>query len=698
MRIFLLLSILSYALWRTHEPLSGLLIRDFLKPLTLSAEVVSLVQRHQCYQSFTLRPLDQKYYIQAHWFACQALEIQVGDILKLGVILKPWHAMHNPGSAESVVRAQAANIVAHATIKSVEKIGVAHGLSLNIQRLREHLAVITQQHLAPFTTNPNVSAVLNSLTLGMRDALSWETVQDFTLSGTRHLLAISGAHVAIVATLAYGIFFNVLRLLIPLRPTLNAHTLALGMAALWIAFYVSISGEQLPTLRALCMAGLGCGAIFLQRYSSFLYRTVMAASVILFLEPAALYSPSFYLSFCAVWLIGYHLAWRISCGSKVKNYLQFNFLLLLGLCPISLYFFSQYSALSLLFNIISIPWIMLVILPCTIFAQWWTYFSLPCAFLWHSLAWMTHYFLTTLHFFAHITQVVPGAWITGHLSVTAALVLFPLILLFFLPRGAPGRPLVMLALGALFLGHPAPSPEHAEIIVMNVGQGLAVLIKTQHHLLVYDTGPKFFGGGDVAQTVLLPYFYYRGWKKIDLLMVSHGDADHAGGVDTLRKYFTITRIVTSAIHKIPQSILCQRGQHWRWDAIEFSVIYPDAAHQGKNNNSSCVLKISAGTQHVLLTGDIEKSAEYYLAQFFPEDVVANVLSVPHHGSKTSSSERFLGAVHPQYAIFSYGFLNRFHFPHPDVMQRYGQKKIVPFITESGPVTVQLSAAGITIFS
>lgn len=695
--IFSFLIIYIFLFFSQGDTRNPLAISDFLKPVTISVEVISLVKHQRCYQSFTIKPLNQHYYFRASWFSCQAWSIHVGDILKTTIRLKPLHAMNNPGGFDSVQWAQENNIVAQATIKSAEKIDTTHGLMVDLQKLREHLAALTHDHLAQFGANQEVIAVVESLTLGIRQNLSWQVLQDFNLSGTRHLLAISGSHVAMVALITYVFFFGVIRLVIILRPTLNAHVLALALSVLFIVFYVSISGEQLPTLRALWMALLALVAIFLNRYSSLMYRIFIAAIIVLLLKPQAIYSPSFYLTFCAVFLIAYHLAWSNGLN-KWKNYLRLNFLLLMGLLPISLYFFSQYSLVTFVTNLMAIPWIGFIILPLSILLQWLSYFGCQCYFLWHGLAWMTQKFLQMLHFFSNITLHIPGMFITGHLPLSMAMLLFFLLLLVFLPRGVPGRLVSSIALLSIFFWQVNPPLAQAELIFLNVGQGLSILVKTRHHLLVYDTGPKFFSGGDVAQSTLLPYFYYRGWKSIDILMVSHGDADHAGGVETLRKNLPIKSIITSAIHKIPQSILCQRGQHWRWDNIDFSVIYPDAAHQGKNNNSSCVLKISVGTQSALLTGDIEKSAERYLTKVFPQDLHATIISVPHHGSKTSSSENFLVAIHPQYAIFSYGFLNKFHFPSPVVMQRYGEKSIIPLITESGPVVAELSLYGLDIHS
>lgn len=674
---------------KTHHPVAA---NAFLKPIFLKVEVVSLVKRQQCYESFTIKPLSQSYYFQASWFSCQAKEIHVGDVLEATVILKPLHSMNSPGSFDALQWAEQNNIVAQATIKSAKKIDNARGVTVNMQRLREQLAHITHTQLHDI----NVVAVIESLTLGISNHLSWELLQSFNLSGTRHLLSISGSHIAMVAMIAYAIFFSLMRFIVIWRPIINAHSCAIALSVLVIGFYVGLSGEQTPTLRALWMALLGLAAIFFHRYSSLMNRIIVAAIVVILMDNSAIYSPSFYLSFYAVFLIAYHQLLVSRANKKWRSYLSLNMLLLIGLIPISLFFFSQFAFVSLFANLIAIPWVGFIILPLAILLQWFTFFGWQCHFLWAFLEWTTHGFLWVLDVFSEITNHVPGMFLTGHLSLTSTIILSLLILLAFLPRGTPGKWLCLLALIPIFLSRTEPEIGNAEVVFLNVGQGLSVLVKTHHHLLVYDTGPKFFTGGDVAQSIIIPYFYYRGWRQVDVLMVSHGDADHSGGAKTLRKFFPARQVFSSDLQKVPGATLCQRGQYWQWDGVRFEVLYPDDAHQHKGNNSSCVLKVTTGSASMLLTGDIERPAEKYLVEHFRPELRSAIISVPHHGSKTSSSEEFLSAVQPKYAVFSYGFLNRFHFPSSLVMQRYGEFKIAPLVTESGPVFVEISPRGVTI--
>ncbi len=691
--LLLLIFVVGYLIFYPADIVRNpLAISAFLKPTTIQVEVVSLVKRQQCYESFTIKPIDQSYYFQASWFSCHLIDIHVGDILEANLKLKPLHAMNNPGGFDSLQWAKQNNIVAQATIKSAKIIGEAQGFAVNMERLREKLDAITHLHLH----DKEVTAVIESLTLGVSNGLSWEVLQKFNLSGTRHLLSISGSHIAMVAMMAYGIFFLLMRMVVIFLPRINAHTWAIAFSVFLVSFYVGISGQQVPTLRAFLMALIGLAAVFFHRYSSLMNRIIVAAIVVLIVDNNVLYSPSFYLSFYAVFLIAYHQLWVSKADKKWRNYLSLNLLLLIGLLPISLYFFSQFTFISLIANLVAIPWVGFIILPGAILLQWLEFFGWQCDFFWIFLEWMTHGFVWTLNLFSEMTTSMPGIFITGHLGLASTLIVSLVILIAFLPRGAPGKYLCILAMMPIVLMRVEPKQGNAQLVFLNVGQGLSVLVKTQSHLMVYDTGPKFFTGGDVGQSVIVPYFYHQGWKKIDMLMVSHGDADHSGGANTLRKNFPVRRVLTSDLNKVPGAVLCQRGQHWQWDGVNFQVLYPDASHQHQGNNSSCVLKITSGKASVLLTGDIERAAEQYLTKNFRNDLAATVMSVPHHGSKTSSSEEFLLAVHPDYAVFSYGFLNRFHFPSGLVMHKYGQLGVEHWVTESGPVFVEISPSGVDI--
>jgi competence protein ComEC len=257
--------------------------------------------------------------------------------------------------------------------------------------------------------------------------------------------------------------------------------------------------------------------------------------------------------------------------------------------------------------------------------------------------------------------------ISGHMWF----VIFAPALWVLLPKGWPGRWLAVLAVAALILYVPKPPRSGCfDAYVLDAGQGLATLVKTKRHLLVFDTGMLFRGGGSVAKQVLVPFLKGNGLRRIDWLLVSHADIDHSGGVVHLSGYADIVSILAGErLQAVPTATKCQAGQYWIADGISFRVLHPDPATPWVGNNASCVLLVTAGEHGLLLTGDIEADAERELVRsdyLRPVDVVV----VPHHGSLTSSSRSFVDITSPQIAIVSAGYENRWGFPKQAVVERW----------------------------
>ena len=249
------------------------------------------------------------------------------------------------------------------------------------------------------------------------------------------------------------------------------------------------------------------------------------------------------------------------------------------------------------------------------------------------------------------------------------------VLLLCAPRGIPARWAGLVLLIPLII----PKQDHlgeCEILLtlLDVGQGLAVVLTTRRHTLVFDTGAKFSDKFDMGSAVVLPFLKSRGIKKIDILVISHGDNDHIGGANSLRQYFSVDRVLTS----VPEQLLggkvtrCNANQSWLWDGVEFSIISPSQPGYSGENDNSCVLKVTAGENTILLTGDIEKQAENDLVQNYGKALKSDILVVPHHGSGTSSTKSLLENVQPRFALFPTGFYNRFGFPNKTVVGRYRQ--------------------------
>jgi competence protein ComEC len=245
---------------------------------------------------------------------------------------------------------------------------------------------------------------------------------------------------------------------------------------------------------------------------------------------------------------------------------------------------------------------------------------------------------------------------------------------------------------------PAPAFGEVWVTLLDVGQGLSTVVRTREHALVYDAGPSYSPGFDTGRTVVVPYLRSQGVGKVDKLVVSHGDNDHIGGVPSLLKGYPTAEVEAG----IPELLTmrkawqCQRGEHWRWDGVSFSVLHPDARSYRKGNNASCVIRIEArGGRGVLLTGDIEAEPERRLLQESRDRLPVDVLVVPHHGSLTSSSPAFVETVRPDYALFPTGYRNRFRFPRESVVDRYRKAGSVLLDTAvQGAITVRLRSGGL----
>ena len=233
---------------------------------------------------------------------------------------------------------------------------------------------------------------------------------------------------------------------------------------------------------------------------------------------------------------------------------------------------------------------------------------------------------------------------------------------------------------------------------MDVGQGLSVIVRTANHQLVYDVGAKFRSGFNTADAVLIPHLRALGMTDIDTLIVSHNDNDHAGSVNEFLRHIKVKQILSGEklIGDIPAK-RCHQGQNWVWDEVQFTMLYPAVSSNKEGNNASCVVRIDNGQHSVLLTGDIEKSAENILVDTQAEFLQSDVLSVPHHGSKTSSSLRFLQATASPIAVVSSGYKNHYRFPANEVVNRYEAYNVKLYNTAlQGMVKLVFNHEGIKI--
>ncbi len=627
-----------------------------------------------------------------------APEFKPGQFWRFSLRLKRSHHWANPGFFKPLD--WASGYYAEGTLLAKPKmIQLKQGHWLfNVDLLRQNL----DRRLMQLIDQPQSLALITALTLGIRSHLSPELWMLFQHTGTLHLMAISGLHIGLVALFAYG-FVVLFWVCCPgffqfwPRPRIAG---VVAILAVW--GYGALAGFAVSTLRACLMLSLYGLSRSLNRRLSWSTVLLFSAVAISLYDPLELLSKSFWLSFIAVGSIAF-LVWNGPKDlSKIQNHIFMQMALSLCLAPFSIIFFQQLPMNAMLSNWIAIPWVSWIILPFSLLGLMVLGVSSEATkIIVHFLNWNIGGLLYVLN---HIVHYFPAMiWGTGVNALGWAL----LSACFFLILLARAWELKMIALLwfclALSLKHPLVPQGAVRITVLDVGQGLSLLVETQHHSLLYDTGPAFYGGGDVATVAILPFLRWQGVSKLDAVIVSHQDADHSGGLASILKQIPVHSLISSSSQSpftkhlyqdprfrqqalfYPQKTLkigyCLSGEHWIWDGVYFTVLGPDPLYQPvKGNNLSCVLSVRAGKHRILLPGDIEQTAEIRLVQEAPDLLASEVLVAAHHGSQTSSSAEFLEQVAPKRVIFSTGYLNRYHFPALKIVKSYHDRGILEYNT------------------
>lgn len=663
-------------------------------PLVVVGEISNLPEQNSYRTSFELtvkqspQTLPEK--LKLNWYEPTAV-LHAGDIWQFTVKLKRPHANFNLGGMDYERWLFTQNIGATGTVvKNSAPILVAPA-EFSFLALRQTISDKFTQ-LYDDTIN---TTLLRALTVGDDNGLTHQNWQTFQKTGVTHLIVISGSHIALVAGLVYFLtlklwtYLGILKVSPPKFATLASLLTAI--------FYASLAGYVIPTKRAVIMLSLVALASFYQRQSSPLQNFALALCGMLIFNPLMILSVGFWLSFLAVGLILFRVAGRLNQPPNWQNAVDIQLTISLGLSPLLFFFFNQTSLISPLVNFIAVPIIELVVVPLALL-------QLP-------LMWLIPYFSDKIFSFLNfilywLMRVLEWAENLPHAvldlaqpSIFALLLSSLGIVWLFAPRGIPARFLgIILNFPLLFPLLPTLEKGEAIVTVLDVGQGLAISVQTQNHQLLYDTGARFQNGGDMGKNVILPFFRHQGIKQLDTLIVSHGDNDHSGGAYSILNAMHNAQIFTSAPEKlIPfQTNECQAGQNWNWDNVHFEMLSPAKTFE-KDNDNSCVLKIEAGYNAVLLTGDIEAGAENWLVENAAQSIRAKILVAPHHGSKTSSMLSFLNTVKPETVLISAGYQNQFHHPSKEIVARYAEMNAPIFNTANdGALTVRLNSEDVKI--
>ncbi|MDZ7750242.1 MAG: DNA internalization-related competence protein ComEC/Rec2 [Gammaproteobacteria bacterium] len=626
--------------------------------------------------------------VRLSWYA-GAREVKTGDRWRLVVRLKRPRGFANPGIFDYERWLFTRGILATGYVRSRERpLLLLERGSGGLHNLRAGLAARMGAVLAEGERGGMVVA----LGVGLREGIDGDEWAVLRRSGTAHLMAISGLHVGLVAVLAYGLGGFLWRRSAGLcrrQPAPRAAALAAVAAAL---AYALLAGFALPTQRAFIMVLALAGGALLGRRWPASSRLAVAALAVLLLDPFAVLGPGFWLSFGAVALILLGMGARVGVARRPWwRWGRVHLLVGLGLAPITAGAFGLAPLVSPLANLVAVPWVSVLVVPLTLL-------GVACLGLWPALGGlllegarlMLVVLWPLLDGLAGLGWELPGT--LPPLAITAAVAG---VVLLFAPRGLAGRWLGLVWLLPLLLApHSVPREGEVQVTVLDVGQGLAAVVRTASHVLVFDTGPRFGSGSDTGDMVVAPYLQALGLGWLDVLMVSHGDGDHAGGVASVRRALTVERVMYGGGAPVAGGIPCEAGQGWRWDGVDFAVLHPPPGGGLRGNDGSCVLAVGGGDGRLLLTGDVEQAGEAALVAERAADLEATVLQVPHHGSRTSTTAPFLAAVSPSMGIIPVGFGNRFGFPHPDVVRRLEAAGVRLLDTATcGAITLTLTPAG-----
>ena len=526
---------------------------------------------------------------------------------------------------------------------------------------------ITDRLSLTLNDRPNI-ALIKALTIGDGNSITQNQWDVFRKTGTTHLVVISGSHVGLVAGLVY---FLVLKLWAWMGLLAWSPQRVAAVAAMLVAiFYAGLAGFSVPTQRSVIMLAIVMLAIILQRNTRPFNTLAVALFAVLAFDPLAVLSAGFWLSFLAVSVIVYSVAGRLGKSGYFLEVIKINWATSIGLAPLLLLFFQQVSLISPLANFIAVPVISLLVVPLSLLAVL-VMFGSPL--LASKLFIIADTMLQGLWWLlVHLAELPLATISHAQPSIWALVFTIPGILLLLAPRGIPARWLsLVMFLPLVFTLPKKPETGDINMTLLDVGQGLSVVVQTANHWLVYDAGAKFSAESDLGQSVVLPFLRLQGAGKIDKLIISHGDNDHIGGAASLMRGISTEQVLTSVPKQLSDysPVMCEAGQSWLWDKVRFTILSPQHAFVSENDNS-CVLKIQSEYGAVLLTGDIEEAAESWLVKNYGNNLKANVLIAPHHGSKTSSTAGFLQAIQPDYVLISAGYRNQFGHPHTDVLLRY----------------------------
>lgn len=566
--------------------------------------------------------------------------------------------------------------------------------------LLDQRRMILAEKIQANTTNLELAALKRALLVGDRAGLSDQTRKLLQETGTAHLLAISGLHVGMAAGFGGALGMGLWGLLSGLGWKIPRRKVILISGWVCGLMYTGLAGFSLPTQRALIMLTVAVMALIWRRRLIPIDGLLVAAFLVVAIDPLAVLSSGFWLSFMAVLFLIWGFAWRSGRPKRfvaVRGLVGAQWILSIGLLPLSLAVFGQWSPIAFVANLMAIPWVSVLVLPGLLVSSVGQELGLRVSFVEQTVDWALSVLLWGLRY-AH--DLWPVLFSVGEVSALAMCLAVVGAFWVLAPRGWPWRSLgIVLFLPMAIPQQPAQSREDLNLELVDVGSGLAVAIEVGAYRLLYDLGPS------VGEDKALIQDRLEQWGRstpstqpvIHDLVISHAHQGHVGG---LLPIFRSTRIHTirypnsmdmGAIDVGSMGIPCHRGQVWSVGSWDFQFVHPGPRLPDLGGNSSCVLWIHGKHHGLLLNGGLDRAGEAHVALMNP-GLGADVLVIGQSGHRQTTSKSWLDLVDPDLALISVGSNDRFDRPDPEVVARMDQMGIHVLQTgQCGAIQIQFSA-------
>jgi competence protein ComEC len=599
--------------------------------------------------------------IRVAWYRPDGLP-QPGECWRFELRLRCRHGLANPGAPDRDLALLRERIDATAYVagkSDPERLTRPAGHA--VERLRARIAGAIAGALPP---GPS-AAVLQGLSVGVRGAIPDRLWEAFSVTGIAHLVAISGLHVTGCAIAVLALLRLAWR--VPLVASLPSRLPIEGAVVTGAtAAYAVLSGGSLPALRTLAMVAVFAALRALRRTWPLHGSLALAGLLLVAADPLALTSAGFWLSFVATATLLAAASGGAGWRQRILDFAKAQLAVTTLLTPVLAATFGRISLVAPFVNAAAIPFFSVVLLPAVLAGTVLAAIEPTAAgMIWRALG---HILDPAWPALESIAQWDGASWSPAAqppaLVAAAGLAAFAALLLPVTGLRCAAASLF----AALLLGRAEPPAVHGyTLTVVDVGQGLAAVVETSRHVLIFDTGARWQGGGAAARVSLLPYLRARGIRTVDRLVVSHDDQDHAGGLEELRRALRVLHKMAAPGSRLRADETCRRGDEWRWDGVSFRVLHPPARFDGGDNDRSCALAVAGPGGTALLLADPEAAAE---AELGAQPIAADLILVPHHGSRSSSSPGLVAAASPRYAIASAGFGNRWGMPDAGVVARW----------------------------